>query len=66
MAQQIEFTDDSTENIRRMLPHLDEESREKISLVIFGTYLSMPNEGFVKDQECVERKVMDHENRSKR
>lgn len=51
MAQQIEFTDDSTENIRRMLPHLDEESREKISLVIFGTYLSMPNEGFVQNQE---------------
>lgn len=40
----IELTNDATENIRKMLPYLDEESREKISLVIFGSYLSRSNE----------------------
>lgn len=40
----IELTNDATENIKKMLPYLDEESRKKISLVIFGTYLSRPDE----------------------
>lgn len=40
--ENLKLTDDSEKNIRMMLPHLNDEAREKISLVIFGSYLLMP------------------------
>lgn len=46
--ENLQLTDDSEKNIRMMLPHLNDEAREKISLVIFGSYLLMPKK---KDTE---------------
>ena len=40
--ENLKLTDDSEKNIIMMLPHLNDEAREKISLVIFGSYLLMP------------------------
>lgn len=37
--KELKLTDDPEKNINMMLPLLDEEAREKISLVIFGSYL---------------------------
>ena len=42
--QELKLSDDPEKNIRMMLPLLNAEAREKISLVIFGSYLLMEKE----------------------
>lgn len=50
--KKLRLTDDAAKNISMMLPYLSEEAREKVSLVIFGSYLMMPKEKV----DCVKEK----------
>lgn len=42
--EKLKLTNDPTRNIRMMLPLLDNETKEKISYMMFGSYLMMPVE----------------------
>lgn len=57
-GKDIKLTDNPLTNIQIMLPLLDEEAREKLSLMIFGSVLFMPKEKELNDSkggttECI-------------